>query len=153
MILIALTVVTGATLFFLDLSLDNGLKGLANGGDDTNGLYCETTYVDGELYERTCRKYDNALQLGYDEKRFAKGNSMSPAWDDGDVLFSRYLNDDEMLWVGNSYAFRYKNVTVAHRLVAFTEDGALVFKGDNNVGVEIVKREDVERLVVGVTYE
>jgi len=110
-------------------------------------LKCYEIWEDGVLKEESCRQFDYAYTT------VARGNSMYPTIKSGDILRYKFVEENELLWTGEIYSFKYNETDyITHRLVSYLDNGDLVFKGDNNVRVEIVKREQVERRLVGITW-
>jgi hypothetical protein len=86
-------------------------------------------------------------------------DSMGLDFDCGDVLYYRNLKSNEELIEGKIYLYKHpfeENKTISHRLVKDCSDGCygMIFKGDNNlISDPIVKREDVQKEILGVEYK
>ena len=80
------------------------------------------------------------------------GSSMLPAIDgDKDTIELAPLSSDTEIQVGEVCMFVHRGRYVVHRLVA-TNDDTLVFRGDNNVAVEHVRRPDVVARLVCIHH-
>ena len=118
-----------------------------------------------------------APTVSYDEyySVLCDTDSMYPALQCGDVVFLKKVRSSTTLEVGKMYVFSGDNYgydyafDIVHRLIAIEEpevvwdcdnqgctapltDPTYIFKGDNNDYTEIIDREDIKYVVVGVWH-
>lgn len=90
---------------------------------------------------------EEQLAAGHQVKMVLKGSSMLPTLHEGDTLLLEPLAGEPR--VGDVILFRHPGTHLVHRLVAAAGD-SYVMQGDNNVGVETIRRSDMLARLVSV---